>query len=1043
MPNHRLLLVALSIFLYGCPATNNTDNENTADDEQDFADLVVKPGIVLLREDSETLVLEKSFSVPAGTAFGEAISGINIEVSQTPTDECPVGRIAGRTITDCENWALQVTDAIPAGYRIEALVPASFQFGSDGAQSFVQVFPEERGSASVASLTTDGSAMLASDGSVLTRSDEVLARGERFFQRRKGEMTTAIAAQQLPNNIVQISTTRVPSSRLDARSDGDTQSGVAATYGLALTEDNTIYEWGWRQAQRALIGESGRAFPYNLSGYFFGGDFITANETPIRRAALHNNVRLTSRLMTELSDFAVNQNAVWSDVLALNRQLAETWQGGYPSETTLAFRSGIAGAALAADGRVAVWGDPLGTYSLQGSVPLEEIAILRDDRTIAEDIGRQPRWVERVGNVQQISTENGTLVLLDGSGRVWFGNGNSQLDRTRALFVEQLPGLPPGGAVQISGMRALMADGTVWQWRLGPDDLPTSVQQVPGITNAVDLPDADQNYAILADDTVLTWRFSQTDSAPRDVRAFALPGIGPIADIAGDVFLDGECGRVWRRAVDAETGRVDMVPLLGPGGGDTCEAGDRSHLVQIFVIGDRNFSGSIDDVNVSSPNGPVSCIESVPRRCWWLGSAEIDPSFIANVSGNTQVRDWRWDCMSVTNQTLPVTLRPTGSPGNTNVCKLTVTSVGNTTPPAQQPTLRVQVSGPGSVTSNPTGIDCGATCEVSFERDTEVTLIATASVNAGFLGWVDNGCTEDLDNAMVTIALTRNLTCIARFESITAVNQPPIARFTIDPIVMVRVGDTITLDAGASSDSDGVIVDWSWDIDDDGISDITGQRVTTQFTNAGQQNITLTVTDDDGASASLTQGLIVSAGLSAPPIASFTIAPSNTQAPGSTFNFDASASSDDVGIVSYQWDFSADGTFEGTGVTYSLVVNDVGIRQMRLRVTDADGQFSDQTQDVIVQDNTPPALFAVRVVVSGPGQVDVSPIGRTLPDAACDGDECFLFDVPAGTELTLQAAPFTPSVFQGWSVMECDNIPNPDTCEITVSSERSISATFN
>jgi hypothetical protein len=47
--------------------------------------------------------------------------------------------------------------------------------------------------------------------------------------------------------------------------------------------------------------------------------------------------------------------------------------------------------------------------------------------------------------------------------------------------------------------------------------------------------------------------------------------------------------------------------------------------------------------------------------------------------------------------------------------------------------VSVTVNGPGTVTSNPPGVDCPATCTGSFERP--VTLTATATTGAVFVGW--------------------------------------------------------------------------------------------------------------------------------------------------------------------------------------------------------------------------------------------------------------------------------------------------------------------
>jgi hypothetical protein len=49
--------------------------------------------------------------------------------------------------------------------------------------------------------------------------------------------------------------------------------------------------------------------------------------------------------------------------------------------------------------------------------------------------------------------------------------------------------------------------------------------------------------------------------------------------------------------------------------------------------------------------------------------------------------------------------------------------------------LSVVVSGGGSVSSKPAGIDCGATCSASFDAGTAVTLTASAKTGNTFTGW--------------------------------------------------------------------------------------------------------------------------------------------------------------------------------------------------------------------------------------------------------------------------------------------------------------------
>jgi len=55
--------------------------------------------------------------------------------------------------------------------------------------------------------------------------------------------------------------------------------------------------------------------------------------------------------------------------------------------------------------------------------------------------------------------------------------------------------------------------------------------------------------------------------------------------------------------------------------------------------------------------------------------------------------------------------------------------------PASMVTLTVLRAGAGTVTSDPSGIDCGADCSAPYAAGTVVTLIATPAAGSGFAGW--------------------------------------------------------------------------------------------------------------------------------------------------------------------------------------------------------------------------------------------------------------------------------------------------------------------
>ena len=85
-----------------------------------------------------------------------------------------------------------------------------------------------------------------------------------------------------------------------------------------------------------------------------------------------------------------------------------------------------------------------------------------------------------------------------------------------------------------------------------------------------------------------------------------------------------------------------------------------------------------------------------------------------------------------------------GGCSGTDPCTLTgntpVTVGATFTPAPAAYTLTVNGQGPGTVTSVPAGIDCGSDCSQGYGAGTSVTLTATASSGARFLGWSGGGC---------------------------------------------------------------------------------------------------------------------------------------------------------------------------------------------------------------------------------------------------------------------------------------------------------------
>lgn len=111
--------------------------------------------------------------------------------------------------------------------------------------------------------------------------------------------------------------------------------------------------------------------------------------------------------------------------------------------------------------------------------------------------------------------------------------------------------------------------------------------------------------------------------------------------------------------------------------------------------------------------------------------------------------------------------------GTTATCTLTMSEARTVTaaftaPPAAQQTLTLQITGNGTVASQPAGISCAPTCSAPFATNTVVTLTPTPATGQVFSAW-GGACT----GAGVTCTVTLSQ---ARTASATFVAQAPVQR---------------------------------------------------------------------------------------------------------------------------------------------------------------------------------------------------------------------------------------------------------------------------
>ena len=128
-------------------------------------------------------------------------------------------------------------------------------------------------------------------------------------------------------------------------------------------------------------------------------------------------------------------------------------------------------------------------------------------------------------------------------------------------------------------------------------------------------------------------------------------------------------------------------------------------------------------------------------------------------------------------------------------------------------------------------------------------------------------------------------------------NQHPTADFTT---FQDSGTQDVTFDGNSSTDSDGSVASYTWDFGD-GTPVGHGDSPKHHYATAGTKSVTLMVTDDKGATGSVTKNVIVAANQS--PTAAFTWSEDD---PGfaTSVSFDSSDTTDPDGdIAEYTWDF--------------------------------------------------------------------------------------------------------------------------------------------
>jgi PKD repeat protein len=231
--------------------------------------------------------------------------------------------------------------------------------------------------------------------------------------------------------------------------------------------------------------------------------------------------------------------------------------------------------------------------------------------------------------------------------------------------------------------------------------------------------------------------------------------------------------------------------------------------------------------------------------------------------------------------------------------------------------------------------------------------ISWPTENYGLLLNADRAASADSNRYFVSSEAedgTKRPKLIVTFVTSEPINLPPVAEPSAEPI-SGQAPLLVSFDGSASRDPDGTITDYHWDFGDGTGSG--GAQISHTYQEPGIYIVTLTVTDDHGATDSI--GMEVSVTSNSVPVAVIDAWPLSGYAP-LTVNLNASGSSDgDGSIVSYSWDFGDNSS--QTGVQAEHIYNISGNHEVILTVTDDSGATGSATVTVQVTANSPPEIL--------------------------------------------------------------------------------------
>lgn len=281
------------------------------------------------------------------------------------------------------------------------------------------------------------------------------------------------------------------------------------------------------------------------------------------------------------------------------------------------------------------------------------------------------------------------------------------------------------------------------------------------------------------------------------------------------------------------------------------------YMVSLTVT-DDNGAVATTTSTITVNNPPSAMFTATPES----GLAPLDVAFDASASMDTDgtIIEFNWD-FGDGNTATGMMASNTYTSGGSFEATLVVVDNGGATDTATV-TISVNDLPVASFTAEPTSGD--APLEVSFDASASSDPNGTIESYAWDFGDGNMGTGVTATNAYinpgtytVTLTVTDNEGATAMSTTtitVTVAPIDPIADFTVVP-GSGNAPVTVTVDASTSTDPDGTIESYAWDFGDGNTA--TGVMATNEYVLAGTYTITLTVTDNSGATSTATRNFTV------------------------------------------------------------------------------------------------------------------------------------------------------------------------------------------